>query len=90
MELSNGEITVKQPLNNGSNGNLSIILNENIEIYKKAYPGINLEQETEKATAWLISNPKNKKSNLKRYLNSWLCRAQDQINKFPAKEEKYL
>ncbi len=88
LELSNSEITVKQPLNDRSNGNLCNILLENRESYLKAYPGINLYQETAKAEAWLISNPKNKKSNLKRYLNSWLCRAQDQINKFPPKENK--
>jgi hypothetical protein len=54
---------------------------ENVNQYaltwEKAYPAINIKTELEKAAAWLQANPKNKKSNYARFLNSWLSRAQD-------------
>jgi hypothetical protein len=53
------------------------LLNENREIWHEAYPAINLETETAKALSWLLSNPKNKKSDFKRFLNNWMLRAQD-------------
>ena len=69
---------------------LKEVLSEHIKTFSEAYPGINLDQETAKAQAWLESNPQNKKSNLKRYLNNWLNRAQENANRFPPKEDKFL
>jgi hypothetical protein len=69
---------------------LKDILSEHEKTFCDAYPGINLQNETAKAQAWLDSNPKNKKSNLKRFLNNWFNRAQENINRFPAKEDKFL
>ena len=69
---------------------LKDILQKHEKMFKAAYPGINLETETAKAQAWLNSNPKNKKSNLKRFLNNWFNRTQEKINLYPPKEEKYL
>jgi hypothetical protein len=71
-------------------GSLEAVLLAHQEIFEKAYPGINLENETAKAKAWLESNPKNRKSNLKRFLNNWFNREQDRVNRFPPREEKFL
>lgn len=69
---------------------LKEVLLEHEKTFSEAYPGINLKTETAKAQAWIESNPKNKKSNLKRFLNNWLLKAQDQVNKYPPKEDKFL
>lgn len=47
------------------------------ELWAKAYPAIDLKTELAKAAAWLIANPKNRKSNYARFLTSWFVRAQD-------------
>jgi len=55
-----------------------INLSKNIlEKWGAAYPAIDINRELQKAAAWVESNPKNKKSNWERFLNSWLSRAQD-------------
>jgi len=48
-----------------------------IEIWKKAFPAIDLNLEIAKASAWLIANPKQTKSNYNRFLTSWFTRCQD-------------
>lgn len=45
--------------------------------WKEAYPALSLDAELAKASAWIIANPKNKKSNYARFLTNWLARAQD-------------
>lgn len=45
--------------------------------WQKAYPAMDIHIELEKARAWLLSNPKNKKSNYARFLTNWFSRAQD-------------
>lgn len=45
--------------------------------WSEAYPALSLDAELSKAAAWVIANPKNKKSNYARFLTNWLCRAQD-------------
>lgn len=52
-------------------------IEENKEIFLKAYPAINIESESQKALSWLISNPQNKKKAIKRFLNNWFSRAQE-------------
>lgn len=47
----------------------------------KAYPALSLDAELSKAAAWIIANPKNKKSNYARFLTNWLTRAQDKAPK---------
>jgi len=49
-----------------------------LDIWADAYPAINLIQEIKKAAAWLLSNPKNRKTDLPRFLNNWLQKAQNQ------------
>lgn len=45
--------------------------------WREAYPAVDVKAELAKAAAWIIANPKNKKSNYARFLTSWLSRAQD-------------
>lgn len=47
----------------------------------KAYPAVNIENELSSASAWLIANPKNQKSNYARFLTNWLTRAQDKAGR---------
>lgn len=41
------------------------------------FQAIDVRAEIRKAKAWLLSNPKNAKSDWKRFIGSWLSRAQD-------------
>lgn len=45
--------------------------------WESAYPAVDIDAELAKASAWLLANPKNRKSNYARFLNSWLTKAQD-------------
>jgi hypothetical protein len=49
----------------------------------EAYPAVSIDQELAKARAWLDANPKNKKSNYRRFLVNWFCRAQDSARPVP-------
>lgn len=40
------------------------------------YPGINLQQEMDRAALWLLVNPRRRPKNCVRYLNNWFKRAQ--------------
>lgn len=51
--------------------------------WSTAYPALSLEAELSKAAAWIIANPKNKKSNYARFLTNWLSRAQDSARPTP-------
>ena len=42
-----------------------------------AYPALDVPREIAAADAWLVANPKNKKSDGARFLNGWLARAQE-------------
>ena len=46
-------------------------------LWERAYPALSLDAELAKAAAWLMANPKNKKSNYARFLTNWFSRAQD-------------
>lgn len=48
------------------------------ELWRAAYPAIDLDTELAKAAAWIVANPTHRKSNWARYLNAWLKRSQDQ------------
>ena len=47
------------------------------EQWGKAYPAVDIDRELASASAWLIANPTNQKSNYARFLTNWLKRAQD-------------
>ncbi|OPY11348.1 MAG: hypothetical protein A4E67_00246 [Syntrophaceae bacterium PtaB.Bin038] len=47
-------------------------------------PGVSVEQEITKAEAWVLSNPKLKKSNWSRFLTNWIVKAQDRAVRTPS------
>lgn len=53
-------------------------------LWSIAYPAIDLGQELAKAASWLVSNPKNQKSNYARFLNNWFTKAQDKAARVPS------
>lgn len=61
-----------------SNGRWTGITDEQIQVWKEAYPAVNIEEHTKRAAAWVVSNPEDApKSNFARYLNSWFAREQN-------------
>ena len=52
-------------------------INGQLNVWRAAYPAIDIDIEIRKAAAWLNANPKNKKSQYARFINAWLARAQD-------------
>lgn len=60
-----------------STGLFSDLSPEMLAAWREAYPALDVRQEIAKAKAWLLANPKNKKSNIERFLTNWLTREQD-------------
>jgi hypothetical protein len=54
------------------------------DAWQRAYPALSLDAELARAAAWLIANPKNRKSNYARFLTGWLSRAQDRAPRVAA------
>jgi len=59
------------------------ITEADVEIWSEAYPSVNVRQQLSAIKAWLISNPKNRKTanGMRRFVNSWLGREQDRGGK---------
>jgi hypothetical protein len=53
------------------------ITEKDIETWMEAYPACDIWFELKKMKAWLVANPKKRKTQYKRFINSWLSRAQD-------------
>ena len=53
------------------------------EKWQEAYPAVLIDKELASAASWLLSNPKNAKSNYARFLTNWLTRAQDRAGRSP-------
>ena len=49
--------------------------------YATAYPGVDVPRELAQVRAWCLSNPRKRKTKngIRRFLNSWLDRAQNQV-----------
>ena len=54
------------------------------KLFQDKFPAIDVKQELLGMEAWLMANPKNRKSNYERFIISWLKRAQDSAR--PQKE----
>lgn len=52
-------------------------IHEYLDIWKDAYPHIDLTAEIKRAGAWLITNPNRKKPDLARFINGWLSRSNE-------------
>lgn len=50
-----------------------------IEKWSQAYPAVDVKQELQKMAAWLLSNPKRRKTRkgIDRFINTWLSKEQD-------------
>ena len=72
-------------------------LQENPELiasWQQAYPAVDLRSEFNKMQAWLKSNPANRKTNLTKFINNWLSKAQDRAGSpahktFAEREQEY-
>ena len=55
--------------------------------WQKSYPAVDVFAELAKMESWLDANPKKRKTKtgIKRFINSWLARAQDQGGSSPIK-----
>jgi hypothetical protein len=64
------------PLNSGEE---FAITEEDFKVWKESYQAVDILKELRAMVAWLHSNPTKKKtrSGVKRFVNSWLSRAQD-------------
>jgi hypothetical protein len=60
-------------------GEYHTITPEDIETYQALYAAIDVDQELKKMAGWILANPKKRKTKqgIKRFVNSWLSRAQD-------------
>lgn len=58
--------------------------------FKTAYPAVAVEKEVAKAHAWALANPKHRKSQWGRFLNSWLQRAQDKARPGSDGEKRFV
>ena len=60
-------------------GEFHPITKDDVRMYADLYPGIDVMQEIRKMIGWCDANPKNRKTKTgaKRFINSWLSRAQD-------------
>jgi len=62
---------------------------EDIIQWQKTYQAVDVFQELAKMESWLDANPSKRKTSkgIKRFVNSWLSRAQDQGGSSPIKVE---
>jgi hypothetical protein len=58
--------------------------------WQKTYPAVDVFAEIAKMESWLDANPKKRKTQagIKRFINSWLSRAQDQGGSSPLQNTK--
>jgi hypothetical protein len=53
------------------------LLERERENWAEAYPAVNLTQEIAKAMVWLTARPKERRSEIGRFLNTWFNKAQN-------------
>ena len=73
------------PLNDGTNYEIP---GEDIALYGRLYPGIDIMQQIRAMYGWLHSNPKNRKTRggIKRFITGWLSREQNRARGAPKGE----
>src|SRR3990167_5516067 len=68
----------KKPRVSFTNGKWTGITEEQMQVWKEAYPAVNIEEQLRMAAAWIVSNPNEApRSNFARFLNSWMERHQN-------------
>lgn len=87
-----GNLLGTLPLNKGEYE----VREDDLAIHGEAYPAVDVKQQYREMKSWLIANPTHKKtrSGIKRFMNSWLARAQNSARPAttaqPAKTTKFL
>lgn len=66
------------------------ITGKQIDLWRLAYPAVNVETELAAAASWLLANPANRKSNYARFLNGWLNRAQDRAPRVASTGKRFV
>ncbi len=61
-------------------------MNGKVELFQEKFPAVDITQELLKMEAWLMANPKNRKSNYEKFIANWLCRTQDKAKAIPKEE----
>jgi predicted phage replisome organizer len=63
------------------------VTEDDIILFKEAYPAVNIEQELRKMKGWLFSNPTKRKTSrgINAFINRWLCREQDRGQTYPSR-----
>ena len=59
-----------------------------IEALKKAYPNVDIDKELSKSKIWLLSNPKQAKSNFSKFVNNWMSKAMERMK--PEEKERVM
>jgi len=70
-----------------NNQKLKERINELIEAWQQAYPGINVRKQILAAHAWEMSNPDKRKIHKARFLNNWMRIAQSYAESSPVYTE---
>lgn len=79
---SKKEARAPKPAFDAESGRVVGITEAMLDKWREAYPAINVDAQISQAEAWLLANPKNRKSDYMRFLNGWLSRAQDRAPRF--------
>ena len=53
------------------------IKEKDLSFWAETYPACDIKSEIKRMAAWLIANPKKRKSNYWKFINSWLIKSQD-------------
>lgn len=61
-----------------------------LAVWKENFPALDVSEELRKATVWLDANRKQRKHDVKRFLASWLARAQDRAKSPPGPHPEIL
>ena len=66
------------------------VYSEMVEVWKEAYPAVDVEAELKKIKSWSISNKTNRKSvnGMDKFINNWLSREQDRAGRPNNKTER--
>lgn len=76
-EKRSKSLAANEKISFSADGSWEGISESRLILWREAYPAINVTTELAAAAAWVLANPKNRKSNYGRFLTAWLKRAQD-------------
>lgn len=61
---------------------------EQLTLWREAFPAIDVDAEIKVAAAWLDANRKNRKKEIKRFLTNWLSRTQERARRVPGERKQ--